>query len=144
MIRLVSYWNSCHSIFLLELEALDISKAGPCEAHVNHATFTVGKNSNAILDAFELRLQDNYIKTFFFLQKLISDVKLASLETNVLSERTSVLKIDSILKYIKGENAQRLLLFQRTSLSRIGAKLWNEIPTKLRALPKATFKRRFK
>ena len=27
-------------------------------------------------------------------------------------------------------------------MSRIGAKLWNEIPTKLRALPKATFKKR--
>ena len=31
---------------------------------------------------------------------------------------------------------------QRKSLSRIGAKLWNEIPTKLRALPKATFKKK--
>ena len=27
-------------------------------------------------------------------------------------------------------------------MSRIGAKLWNELPTKLRALPKATFKKR--
>ena len=33
---------------------------------------------------------------------------------------------------------------QRKSLSRIGAKLGNAIPTKLRALPKATLKRRFK
>ena len=31
---------------------------------------------------------------------------------------------------------------QRKSLSRIGAKLWNEIPTKLRTLPKATFKKK--
>ena len=28
------------------------------------------------------------------------------------------------------------------SFSRIGAKLWNEIPTKLRVLPKATFKKK--
>ena len=31
---------------------------------------------------------------------------------------------------------------KRKSFSRIGAKLWNEIPTKLRALPKATFEKK--
>ena len=31
---------------------------------------------------------------------------------------------------------------QRKSLSRIGAKIWNATPTKLRALPKATFKKK--
>ena len=33
---------------------------------------------------------------------------------------------------------------KRKSFSRIGAKLWNEIPTKLRALPTATFKKKIK
>ena len=36
----------------------------------------------------------------------------------------------------------QLKLKFRGSLSRIGAKLWNEIPTKLRALTKATFKKK--
>ena len=40
--------------------------------------------------------------------------------------------------YIQKSNIE----IQRKSLSRICAKLWNEIPTKLRALPKATFKKR--
>ena len=31
---------------------------------------------------------------------------------------------------------------ERKSFSRIGAKLWNEIPTKLRTLPKVIFKRK--
>ena len=39
--------------------------------------------------------------------------------------------------YIQKSNTE----ITRKSLSRIGAKLWNEIPTKLRALPKATFKK---
>ena len=33
---------------------------------------------------------------------------------------------------------------KRKSFTRIGSKLWNEIPTKLRALPKATFKKKIK
>ena len=37
--------------------------------------------------------------------------------------------------YIKKPNTE----IKRKSFSRIGAKLWNEIPIKLRALPKATF-----
>ena len=36
--------------------------------------------------------------------------------------------------YIQKSNTE----IQRKSLSRIGSKLWNEIPTKIRALPKAT------
>ena len=41
--------------------------------------------------------------------------------------------------YIQKSNTE----FKRKSFSRIGAKLWNEIPTtKLRALAKATLKRR--
>ena len=40
--------------------------------------------------------------------------------------------------YIQKSNTE----IQRKSVSRIGAQLWNEIPTKLRALPKATFKKR--
>ena len=40
--------------------------------------------------------------------------------------------------YIQISNTE----IQRKSVSRIGAKLWNETPTKLRALPKATFKKR--
>lgn len=34
------------------------------------------------------------------------------------------------------------LEIERKSFSRIGAKLWNEIPTKLRTLPKLIFKRK--
>ena len=33
---------------------------------------------------------------------------------------------------------------QKKSFSRIGAKLWNEIPTKLRYLPKRTFSKRIR
>ena len=33
------------------------------------------------------------------------------------------------------------LVIERKSFSRIGAKLWNEIPTKLRTLPQLIFKR---
>ena len=40
--------------------------------------------------------------------------------------------------YIQKSNIE----IQKKSLSRIGAKLWNGIPTKLRALPKATFKKK--
>ena len=40
--------------------------------------------------------------------------------------------------YIQKSNTE----FRKKSFSRTGAKLWNEIPTKLRALPKATFKKR--
>ena len=40
--------------------------------------------------------------------------------------------------YIQKSNTE----IQRKCLSRIGAKLWNEIPTKLRALPKASFKKK--
>ena len=40
--------------------------------------------------------------------------------------------------YIQKSKAE----IQRKSLSRIGAKLWNEIPTKLRTLPRATFKKK--
>ena len=40
--------------------------------------------------------------------------------------------------YIQKSNTE----IQRKSLSRIGAKLWNEIPIKFRALPKATFKKK--
>ena len=40
--------------------------------------------------------------------------------------------------YIQKSNME----IQRKSLSRIGAKLWNEKSTKLRALPKATFKKK--
>ena len=40
--------------------------------------------------------------------------------------------------YIQKSNIE----IQRKSLSRISAKLWNEIPTKLRALPKVTFKKK--
>lgn len=40
--------------------------------------------------------------------------------------------------YIQKSNTE----IKRKSFSRIGAKLWNEIPTKLRALPKATFKKK--
>ena len=42
--------------------------------------------------------------------------------------------------YIQKSNTE----IKRKSFSRIGAKLWNEIPTKLRALPKATFKKKIK
>ena len=42
--------------------------------------------------------------------------------------------------YIQKSNTE----IKRKSFSRIGAKLWNEIPTKLRALPKATFKKKMK
>ena len=38
--------------------------------------------------------------------------------------------------YIQKSNSE----IKRKSFSRIGARLWNKIPTKLRALPKATFK----
>ena len=40
--------------------------------------------------------------------------------------------------YIQKSNTE----IRGKSFSRIGAKLWNEIPTKLRALPKATFKKK--
>ena len=40
--------------------------------------------------------------------------------------------------YIQKSNTE----IERKSFSRIGAKLWNEIPTKLRELPKATFKKK--
>ena len=40
--------------------------------------------------------------------------------------------------YIQKSNTK----IKRKSFSRIGAKLWNEISTKLRALPKATFKKK--
>ena len=40
--------------------------------------------------------------------------------------------------YIHKSNTE----IQRKSLSRIGAKLWNKIPTKLTALPKASFKKK--
>ena len=40
--------------------------------------------------------------------------------------------------YIQKSNTE----VKRKSFSRIGAKLWNEIPTNLRALPKATFKKK--
>ena len=40
--------------------------------------------------------------------------------------------------YIQKSNAE----IKRKSFSRIGAKLWNEIPTNLRALPKAIFKKK--
>ena len=40
--------------------------------------------------------------------------------------------------YIQKSNIE----IKRKSFSRIGAKLWNEIPTKLRALPKAIFKKK--
>ena len=40
--------------------------------------------------------------------------------------------------YIQKSNAE----IQRKSLSRISAKVWNEIPTKLRLLHKATFKKK--
>ena len=40
--------------------------------------------------------------------------------------------------YIQKSNTE----IKRKSFSRIGAKLWNEIPTKLRALSKATFKKK--
>ena len=42
--------------------------------------------------------------------------------------------------YIQKSNTE----IKRKSFSRIGAKLWNGIPTKLRALPKATFKKKIK
>ena len=42
--------------------------------------------------------------------------------------------------YIQKSNTE----IKRKSFSRIGAKLWNEIPTKLRELPKATFKKKIK
>ena len=42
--------------------------------------------------------------------------------------------------YIQKSNTE----IKRTSFSRIGAKLCNEIPTKLRALPKGTFKKKIK
>ena len=42
--------------------------------------------------------------------------------------------------YIQKSNTE----IKRKSFSRIGAKLWNEIPTKLRALPAATFKKKIK
>ena len=40
--------------------------------------------------------------------------------------------------YIQKSNTE----VTRKSFSRIGAKLWNEIPTNLRALPKVTFKKK--
>ena len=40
--------------------------------------------------------------------------------------------------YIQKSNTE----IKRKSFSTTGAKLWNEIPTKFRALPKATFKKR--
>ena len=42
--------------------------------------------------------------------------------------------------YIQKSNIE----IKRKSFSRIGAKLWNEMPTKLRALPKAIFKKKIK
>jgi len=42
--------------------------------------------------------------------------------------------------YIQKSNTE----IKRKSFSRIDAKLWNEITTKLRALPKATFKKKIK
>ena len=42
--------------------------------------------------------------------------------------------------YIQKSNTE----IKRKFFSRIGAKLWNEIPTKLRALPKAAFKKKIK
>ena len=40
--------------------------------------------------------------------------------------------------YIQKSNTE----IKRMSFLRTGAKLWNEIPARLRALPKATFKKR--
>ena len=42
--------------------------------------------------------------------------------------------------YIQKSNLE----IQKKSFSRIGAKLWNEIPTKLRNLPKRTFSKRIR
>ena len=46
--------------------------------------------------------------------------------------------LDSKNFYIQKSNSE----VKRKSLSRVGAKLWNEIPTNLRALSKATFKKK--
>ena len=45
---------------------------------------------------------------------------------------------------VTGQRYGEYYPFRFLNFSRIGAKLWNEIPTKLRALPKATFKKEIK
>ena len=72
-------------------------------------------------DVIPSRLKDLFIPT----------VKIHSYNTRSLVSNTF---------YIK---ASRLEI-ERKSFSRIGAKLWNEIPTKLQALPKLIFKRKIR
>ena len=100
--------------------------------------------------AIPLFLNDHILPINFMHYKLLAetmhDVSNDLVSSNLKDLFVSTAKIHSYNTrasasknfYIQKSNTE----IKRKSFSRIGAKLWNEIPTKLRALPKATFKRR--
>ena len=107
-----------------------------------------------------IRLKKEYLKTLVFkkafhqcslaisLSELMHDVSTASAPINICNLFTKTSRVHSYNTrsstsdnfYIK---ASRLEI-QNNAFSRIGAKLWNEIPSSLRELPKKLFKLRIK
>ena len=106
------------------------------------------KNEHTIplfINAKLLPLNFLYYKT---LSELMHDVNTASAPINICNLFTKTSRVHSYNTrsstsdnfYIK---ASRLEI-QKNAFSRVGAKLWNEIPSSLRELPKKLFKLRIK
>ena len=106
------------------------------------------KNEHTIplfINAKILPLNFLYYKT---LSELMHDVSTASAPINI---RNLFTKTSSVHSYNTRSSASEnfyikasRLEIQKNAFSRMGAKLWNEIPSSLRELPKKSFKLRIK
>ena len=129
-----------------------------CKSHLNKILilqkralcfmYFAKKNEHTIplfINAKLLPLNFLYYKT---LSELMHDVSTASAPINIYNLFTKTSRVHSYNRrsstsdnfYIK---ASRLEI-QKNAFSKIGAKLWNEIPSSLRELPKKLFKLRIK
>ena len=104
------------------------------------------KNKHTVLlfiNANLLPLNFLYYKT---LSELMYDVRNASAPLNVCNFFTHASSIHSYNTRSSTSNnfyiKRSRLEIQNNAFSRIGAKLWNEIPCSLRELPKASFKKK--
>ena len=109
-----------------------VSSCMPRLDQINRVKYSFDKQS--LIDYYKLLAETMHDVSNDLMPSNLKDLFVPTAKIHSYNTRASV----SRNFYIQKSNTE----IQRKSLSRIGAKLWNEIPTKLRALPKASFEKK--
>ena len=89
---------------------------------------------NSLFTYYKLLAETMHDASNYIIPSRLKDLFIPTVKIHSYNTRSSV----SNNFYIKNSKLE----IEQKSFSRIGAKLWNEIPTKLRTLPKLIFKRK--